>query len=180
MPRQLSIHSVRGRMPVRYGIRPLMRALKILAYMLLAGWCIFVLFTRVHQDSVWWMKFIPLAVLFVALDTFLRQLTSLHSVIFTPQALILRYPLRPVLAIPYASLSSMELRKVITYYVFWGFTDSQGRQRMIKTQASFPKMLEIMYNIADLAPHIRLNEDLEKMIKVMRDVLSRQENPDAD
>lgn len=66
------------------------------------------------------------------------------------------------------------LRKVITYYMFLEFTDRRGKTRVLKSPASFPKMLEIMYNIADLAPQARLNDELDKMVGVIRRVKERQ------
>ncbi len=164
-------------MPARYSVKPLPRVLAILAHALISGWCLYFLFTGVSQNSPWWVKFLPLVVLFVSLDTLFRHLSSLNSVTFTGQSLELRYPLRPALHIDYARISSLELRKIVTYYVFLGYNDASGKARILKTAASFPRMLEIMYNIADLAPQCALNEHLAKMVKVMRDLNARLEQP---
>jgi hypothetical protein len=175
MQRELNIRSVRDRMPVRYRVNPVVRGVAIFANILISGWCIFVLLTYVRSDSAWWIKFLPLVVLFFSLDSLFRHLTSLNSVIFTPECLWLRYILKPSVAIEYDRIISMELRRVLTYYVFIGFTDQKGNRRIIKTQASFPKMIEIMYNIADLAPQVVMNEDLNKMVGVIRDLIARRE-----
>ncbi len=164
-------------MPARYAVKPLPRILAILAHVLITGWCLYFLFTGVSQNSPWWVKFLPLVVLFVSLDTLFRHLTSLNSVTFTEEGLELRYPLRPAIYIDYAQISSMELRKIVTYYMFLGYTDGSGKARILKTAASFPRMLEIMYNIADLVPQCALNEYLAKMVKVMRDLNGRLEQP---
>ncbi|MGC9361729.1 MAG: hypothetical protein ACP5F3_02265 [Candidatus Syntrophosphaera sp.] len=175
MQRELNIRSVRGRMPVRYRVNPIVRGFAIVANVLISGWCLFVLLTYVRADSAWWIKILPLVVLFVSLDSLFRHLTSLNSLIFTPECLWLRYILKPSVGIEYDRITSMELRKVLTYYVFIGFTDRRGNRRIIKMQASFPRMIEIMYNIADLAPQVVMNEDLCKMIDVIRNIILKRE-----
>jgi hypothetical protein len=52
--------------------------------------------------------------------------------------------------------------------VYLKYTDARGRDRLFKTNASFPKMLEIMYNIADLCPQIQMNDELAKLVQVMQ------------
>ncbi|MBW6514007.1 MAG: hypothetical protein K0B87_04545 [Candidatus Syntrophosphaera sp.] len=175
MPQELRIQSVRDRMPVRYRVNPIVRVPAMILHTLLVGWSLWVLFSYVRADSAWWIKVLPLVVLFVSLDSLFRHLTSLNAVIFTPECLWLRYILKPPVAIEYDRIVSLELRKVLTYYVFLGFTDRSGKKRLIKTQASFPRMIEIMYNIADLAPQIVMNEELNKMIEVIRNIKNRQE-----
>jgi len=115
-----------------------------------------------------------LLVLFVSLDALFRHFTTLNSVIFTPECLWFRYLLLPSVPIEYEKISSMELRKVITYYMFLEFTDRRGKTRVLKSPASFPRMMEIMYNIADLAPQARLNDELDKMVGVIRRMKEKQ------
>jgi hypothetical protein len=174
VPRELNFDLVRGRMPVRYRMPVLKRVLGIVAHSLISGYCIFVLFFVIRNTSPFLMKFVPLLVLFVSLDALFKHFTTLNSVIFTPECLWFRYLLLPSVPIEYDRISSMELRKVITYYMFLEFTDRRGKPRVLKSPASFPKMLEIMYNIADLAPQARLNDELDKMVGVIRRVKERQ------
>ncbi|MDD3464345.1 MAG: hypothetical protein PHH07_02550 [Candidatus Cloacimonetes bacterium] len=174
MPRELNINSVRGRMPVRYRVPVLSRVLGIVAHIFISGYCIFVLFSVIRATSPFLMKVLPLLVLFVSLDALFRHFTTLNSVIFTPECLWFRYLLLPSVPIEYEKISSMELRKVITYYMFLEFTDRRGKTRVLKSPASFPKMMEIMYNIADLAPQARLNDELDKMVGVIRRMKEKQ------
>ncbi len=175
MPRELNFESVRGAMPVRYRVPVLTRVLGILAHSLISGYCIFVLFFIIRNSTPFLMKFLPLVVLFISLDSLFKHFTTLNSVIFTPECLWFRYLLLPSVPIEYDRISAMELRKVITYYMFLEFTDRRGRKRTLKSPASFPKMMEIMYNIADLAPQAKLNDELDKMVGVIRRVKERQD-----
>jgi len=128
----------------------------------------------IRATSPFLMKVLPLLVLFVSLDALFRHFTTLNSVIFTPECLWFRYLLLPSVPIEYEKISSMELRKVITYYMFLEFTDRRGKTRVLKSPASFPRMMEIMYNIADLAPQARLNDELDKMVGVIRRMKEKQ------
>ena len=132
------------------------------------------LFSVIRATSPFLIKVLPLLVLFVSLDALFRHFTTLNSVIFTPECLWFRYLLLPSVPIEYEKISSMELRKVITYYMFLEFTDRRGKTRVLKSPASFPRMMEIMYNIADLAPQARLNDELDKMVGVIRRMKEKQ------
>ncbi len=174
MPRELNIDSVRGRMPVRYRVPVIMRVLGISAHILISGYCLFILFTLVKSTSPILMKILPLVVLFISLDALFKHFTTLNSVIFTPECLWFRYLILPSVPIDYDKISRMELRRVVTYYMFLKITDQKGRERVLKSPASFPKMMEIMYNIADLAPQVQMNEELDKMMGVIRRLKDRQ------
>ena len=113
-------------------------------------------------------------VLFISLDALFKHFTTLNSVIFTPECLWFRYLILPSVPIDYDKISRMELRRVVTYYMFLKITDQKGRERVLKSPASFPKMMEIMYNIADLAPQVQMNEELDKMMGVIRRLKDRQ------
>ncbi len=175
MPRELNIESVRGRMPVRYRVPVLRRVLGIVTHLAISGYSVFILFTIVNADSPFLIRVLPLVLLFISLDALFRHFTTLNSVIFTSECLWFRYLLLPSVPIEYDKISNMELRRVIAFYMFLEFTDQRGKRRVLKNPASFPKMMEIMYNIADLAPQVRMNEELEKMITVIRRVMERQE-----
>lgn len=175
MPRELNIESVRGRMPVRYRVPVLRRVLGIVTHLAISGYSVFILFTIVKADSPFLIRVLPLVLLFISLDALFRHFTTLNSVIFTSECLWFRYLLLPSVPIEYDKISNMELRRVIAFYMFLEFTDQRGKRRVLKNPASFPKMMEIMYNIADLAPQVRMNEELEKMITVIRRVMERQE-----
>lgn len=168
-------------MPVRYRINPALRFLSILLTLLIIALCVYFLFFQVQRDSSWVFKFLPLVVLFVSLDQLFRYLTTLYSVVFTPDKVILGFVLRRKIVLEYQQLVSMKLSKAITYYVWLEYMDEKGKQRQLKVQASFPRMLEVMYNLADLAPQIKLNDELDKMISVLRKIRSRLDsNHDED
>ena len=175
MQKELNIQSVQGRMPVKFSVKTINRILGILFQAFIIFCCLLVLFTSLKKGSSVWLKIIPLIVLFVALDNLLRHLTTLNSLVFTPDYLWLKYLILPSVQIPYDNISKLELRKDITYNVFITYTDKKGKTRVLKCPASFPRMIEILYNIAELAPQAQMNDELAKMVNVIRDIKSKGE-----
>ncbi|MCB5224916.1 MAG: hypothetical protein WCY21_05200 [Candidatus Cloacimonadaceae bacterium] len=175
MPRKLNIETVRGRMPVRYRVPVVSRVLGISAHLLISGYFIWLLFTKITQESPYMLKILPILALFVSLDALLRHFSSLNSVVFTPECVWFRYLLLPSRAVEYENIKTMELRKVITYYMFLTYTDQRGKVRVLKNPASFPKMIEIMYNIFDLAPQVQLDPELQKMMNTVHRLKNSQE-----
>jgi len=175
MQNKLNIQSVQGRMPVKYSVKTVNRILGIIFQAFILFCCLLILFTSLNKSTSIWLKIIPLVVLFVALDNLLRHLTTLNSLVFTPDYICLKYLLLPSVRVPYDSISKLELRKEITYNVYITFTDNKGKTRVLKCPASFPRMIEILYNISELAPQAQMNEELAKMVNVIRDIKSKGE-----
>ncbi len=163
-------------MPVRYRVPVVTRVLGIGAHILISGYFIWLLFTKITLESPFLLKILPILALFVSLDALLRHFSSLNSVVFTPECVWFRYLLLPSRAVEYENIRTMELRKVITYYMFLTYTDQRGKVRVLKNPASFPKMIEIMYNIYDLAPQAQLDPELQKMMNAIQRVKKSQED----
>lgn len=76
--------------------------------------------------------------------------------------------LKRSIVIPYADVVSLQLKRKITYYLAIGYRDRQGKLQYFTTPASFPKMLEILLNIADQAPQAELTDKLPQVIEYLR------------
>jgi hypothetical protein len=161
---------VRDSMPVRYRVHPLRRLFGIAINTVLIISALNLMFTKVNLDSSNFIKVTLLVILYIGIDSLYRHLTSLNEVIFTPECLWLRFVLKRGIPIPWENIKSVVLEKRITYYVYIGYVDLKGKRQVYKTAASFPRMIEILFNIADLAPHIGMNDELKKMIDVLREL----------
>lgn len=175
MPRQIEINSIRDRMPVSYRFHPLLRWIMILFTALIVGYTVYFLVRWVNAETPLFFKVTPLVILYIGLDSLLRHLTSLNRVIFTPECLWLRFIIKPAIPIPWENIKTMRLQKRITYYLYIGYRDLKGKDKVYKTPASFPKMMEILFNIADLAPQVEMNDELQNMIIYLRDFLAKKE-----
>jgi len=161
-------------MPVRYRFHPLIRWVMILFTGMIVAYTGYFLVRWVNSATPMFFKITPLVILYIGLDSLFRHLTSLNQVIFTEECLWLRFVLKPSIPIPWESLKSMRLQKRITYYLYIEYTDLKGRDKIYKTPASFPKMTEILFNIADLAPGISMNKELENMIVYLRELSAKK------
>lgn len=177
MPREVNFFRVRDHLPVRYKVNSVGKFFSITLHLLISGWCLFVILSPQLRAGGWsvFYRVLPYVVLFVALDSLIRHLTALYAVIFTPECLWFRYLLKPSVAVEYDQIQSIELRKVITYYVFLTFSDKSGNKRILKHSAAFPKMMEIIYNIVDLAPQIVMDSELAKMVGVIQKYMANRD-----
>lgn len=169
MPAEVNIESIRGRLPVRYRFNPFVRMFMIAITLGIGIYSIYFLAIYVNQDTPLIAKLIPIMILFVSLNSFIRHTTSLNSVIFTPECLWLRFILKPSIPIEYDKIESLTLQRNLAYYLYIGYWDAKDRKRIYKTSAAFPKMLEIMYNIVEMSPQIVLDEHLGKVMGYLKE-----------
>ena len=169
---------VKDSMPVRYRVHPLRRLFGVAINTVVIIAALNLLITKVNLDSSTFVKIMTMAILYIGIDSLLRHLTTLNEVVFTPECLWLRFVLKKGIPIPWENVKTMMLQKRITYYVYIGYIDLNGKKRVYKTPASFPKMIEIMFNIADLAPNVTMNDELKKMIDVLREITFGKQEKD--
>lgn len=170
MQREIKLQSVRERMPVSYRYNVISRTFMLFFASFISLYTIYFLVTRVTAETPMFFKILPMIILYISLDSVFRHVTSLNQVIFTAECLWLRFILKPSVPIPWDDIESMQLRKQITYYLHLGYKDIKGRKRMFKVNAAYPKMLEIIYNIADLSPNVVMNDELVKMISYLKEI----------
>jgi len=84
MPREIKIKSIRNQLPVRYRYNPWVRGLMLGFAALVLVYTLFFLVKVVNGNMPLFFKILPLIILFVSLDSILRQTTSLNCVLFGP------------------------------------------------------------------------------------------------
>lgn len=177
MSREIKIESIRHKLPVRYRYTPAVRTFMLVLSSLILGYSLFFLIRYVRAETPLFFKLLPLIIMFVALDSVFRQISSLNSVCFFEDHIRFSYLAKRKVEIAYTRIISMELVKSITYYLKIVYNDESGKERTFRTPASFPKILEIILNIADLSPNIKLNEMLAKAVEHLRsqaEIISEQ------
>ncbi len=169
MPRQVKIKSIRNQLPTRYCHPQVLRFIMIAFAAAVFGYALYFMLRFVTGDTPVFFKIMPLVIMFVSLDSVLRHTTALNCVKFTTDTLSFSYLLKKRVVIPYENVLRIDLYKRITYYVHLRYRDSEGREQLFKTAASFPKILEIIVNIADLSPHVQMDEMLTKAVTHLRE-----------
>jgi len=81
---------------------------------------------------------------------------------------------KPKIIIPYENITSIDLTKQISFSIILKYKD-KDREKIFKTSASFPKILEILLNLADFAPHAQLNDLLGKVVNNLRNLAGKSE-----
>jgi hypothetical protein len=74
-------------------------------------------------------KTLPWFIGFIALDSTLRKVTSLNSVLFDIDHLRLGFIAKKPIIIPYDKISALNLKRKITYYLEIQYTDDKGKMR---------------------------------------------------
>jgi len=162
MPPQLDIESIRNRIPVRYRIHILIRGFMILLSGAIAAYSVYFIAFHVRGDTPLFFKLLPFVIFFVGMDALLKHLLGLNSVTFWDEQLQLAFLAKKSILIPYDKIRSIELQRNITYYLYIYYTDENAKDQTFRTKASFPKILEIILGIYELAPNLILTEKMKQ------------------
>ncbi|HOA28640.1 MAG TPA: hypothetical protein PLO57_08690 [Candidatus Cloacimonadota bacterium] len=169
MPLGKKINLIRDKIPVLYRYNPFARWLLIGLSMLILIYCVYFLLRYAQYQSPLLGKFVPLVVGFVALDSVLRKVTSLNSVLFESDHVRLGFIAKKPIIIPYDKISALNLKRKITYYLEIHYTDDKGKMSQYTTPASFPHILEIIVNIADLASQAVIPETMKNLLEYVKE-----------
>lgn len=163
------IHLIRDMRPVAYRYNPYARAFTLLLLALILFYGLYILFNKVNANTPMAGKIIPLGISFIALDNILRKLTSLNKVLFEENYLTLSFLAKKAIIIPYDDILSLELKKRITMYLTITYSDASGQKQFYTTPASFPHILEIIVNIADLATQAVIPENMKSLLEYLKE-----------
>lgn len=162
------IQLIRDVRPIAYRYNPYARAFTLLLLALILLYGLYILLHKVNADTPLLGKLMPLAISFIALDNILRKLSSLNKVLFEEDYLKLSFLAKKPIIIPYDAIQSLELKKKITMYLTITFTDANGARQFYTTPASFPHILEIIVNIADLATRAVIPENMKNLLDYLK------------
>ncbi|MDD3103988.1 MAG: hypothetical protein PHY24_07225 [Candidatus Cloacimonetes bacterium] len=139
----------------------------LLSFMMIV-YSLYFLLNFVHTETPVFFKIMPLGICFIGLDSVLRKVTSLNSISFMPQHLKLGYIAKRSIVIPYEDIQSLDLQKKITFYMIISYRDKKGELQQLKTPASFPHILEIMFNLAEMAEQAVIPEKMQGILEYLK------------
>jgi len=169
MPLRQKINLIRDKIPVLYRYNPFARWLTILLAFLIVIYCINFMLRFVNSETQTFFKLLPLFICFIALQSILRKVTSLNSVLFEKDHLRLGFIARKSIVIPYDNIRSLDLKRKITYYLVISYEDAKGKPAQYTTPASFPNILEVIVNIADLAYSAVIPETMKNLLEYVKE-----------
>jgi len=168
MQKEIDKFDMRSQVPVRYRYNPWIRCLMLSISTCVIAYTLYFLALQINQSTPLLMKIIPFIILYVALDSIIRHLTQLNVVTFTDSDLILGFMAKKRIMIPYHRIKSIGITRKITLYLLLYYLDDQGKERMFKTNLSFPHMIRIMMGIEDMAPQISIDDKLSAALQLYR------------
>ena len=158
----IDINKTRG-LPRTYKFNQFIRWFTLIFAALAIVYSIWLIFNKVDSDSSKFTQFVPFIIMFLALNSFLRNLFSLNKVKLTHEMISFRYLGKKSVNILWSSLVKMELndskRKMIRLkYIV------NDVEKSLDYTLSFPKPLEIANSIAEMVPQIEFDEFMATVV----------------
>ncbi len=158
----LEINKTKG-LPRTYKFNQFIRWFTLVFALLAIAYSVWLIFNKVDSDSSKFAQFVPFAIMFLALNSFLKNLFSLNKIKLTTQLISFRYLGKKSVNISWESLVKMELnegkRKMIRLKY-----NVENVEKSLEYTLSFPKPLEIANSIAEMAPQIELDEFMTAVV----------------
>jgi hypothetical protein len=125
-----------------------------------SGWLIF---AKISSDSSNFQKFVPFAILFLAMNTIMKNLFTLNQIVFRQEKITFRYLGKRSFTLFWQDLYKMEYsddkRKLIRLKY-----RLEETEKIFDFPMAFPKMLEIINSIAELCPHLEFDEFIGNVV----------------
>jgi len=158
----LDINKTKG-LPRTYKFNQFIRWFTLVFATLAIAYSIWIIFNKVDSDSSKFVQFVPFAIMFLALNSFLKNLFSLNKIKLTQDVISFRYLGKKNVNINWVSLTKMELnddkrRMIRLKYI------EDDKEKSLEYSLSFPKPLEIANSIAEMAPQIEFDEFMAAVV----------------
>lgn len=149
-------------LPKNYRFPRFSRYFTLIMSVLIIIYAIYMIFTKVNDDTSTFMKIIPFLIMFLSLDSLSRNLMSLNKVFIDEQMIKFSFLAKKSVSIPWLRMNKMELykgksRSFVIYYT------ENGIEKKFYLTMQFPKMIEIINLIAYLAPHVEFDEFIRSL-----------------
>ncbi len=158
----LDINKTKG-LPRTYKFNQFIRWFTLIFAALAIAYSIWLIFNKVDSDSSKFVQFVPFAIMFLALNSFLKNLFSLNKIKLTQDVISFQYLGKKNVSIKWESLTRLELnddkrRMIRIKYII------DDVERILEYTLSFPKPLEIANSIAEMAPQIEFDEFMAAVV----------------
>lgn len=158
----LDINKTKG-LPRTYKFNQFVRWFTLIFATLAIAYSIWLIFNKVDSDSSKFAQFVPFAIMFLALNSFLKNLFSLNKIKFTHEMISFQYIGKKSVNINWGSLTKLELNEDKRRMIHLKYVVDKKEQSLEYT-LSFPKPLEIANSIAEMAPQIEFDEFMAAVV----------------
>jgi len=158
----LDINKTKG-LPRTYKFNQFIRWFTLIFAALAIAYSIWLIFNKVDSDSSKFTQFVPFAIMFLALNSFLKNLFSLNKIKLTQEMISFQYLGKKNINIKWDSLTKLELNDDKRRMIRLRYSVNEKEQSLEYT-LSFPKPLEIANSIAEMAPQIEFDEFMAAVV----------------
>ncbi|MBT3755805.1 MAG: hypothetical protein HOK80_06140 [Candidatus Cloacimonetes bacterium] len=158
----LEINKTKG-LPRTYKFNQFIRWFTLIFALLAIAYSVWLIFNKVDSDSSKFTQFVPFAIMFLALNSFLKNLFSLNIIKLTQEMISFKYLGKKSVNIPWESILKMELNEGKRKMIRLKYT-VDNVERSLEYTLSFPKPLEIANSIAEMAPQIEFDEFMAAVV----------------
>ncbi len=124
----------------------------------------YVMFYRITADSSALFKAIPIIIVFLALDSFLRNGMNLNTIYLTEEFIEFGFLMKPKKRIAWGDIKKVEITRSKRRMIRYIYTDNTGKDKIFTVTLSFPHMLAILNTIADKAVNAEFDEFLRSVL----------------
>jgi len=150
-------------LPRTYRFNQLIRWFTLFLGLFAIVYALWVIFNKIDGDSSRIIKFAPILILLLAVNSVIRNLFTLNSMKFYQDKISFRYIGKLPVEIKWEDFVSMRLsagkRKSVQLIY-----NSNGQERDFRFFLSFPHILEVINSIAELAPQMELDDFMKSIV----------------
>ena len=158
----LDINKTKG-LPRTYKFNQFIRWFTLIFAALAIAYSIWLIFNKVDSDSSKFVQFVPFAIMFLALNSFLKNLFSLNKIKFTQDVVSFQYLGKKNVNIKWESLTRLELNDDKRRMIRLKYT-VDDKEKYLEYTLSFPKPLEVANSIAEMAPQIEFDKFMATVV----------------
>lgn len=120
-------------------------------------YALWVIFYKIDGDSHRFVKFSPIVILLLSINSLVRNLFTLNSMKLTKDKISFRYIGKRAVNVDWTDFTKMILANGKRKAVCLIYMD-KGEEKDFRFFLSFPHILEVINSIAECSPHIELDE----------------------
>lgn len=150
-------------LPQKFRMNPFVRWFTFLFGIFAIAYAIWIIFNKITADSSTFYKIVPFIILFLALNSVMKNLISLNSVKFTKDKLIFGFLGKKAVKIDWDKIKKLQVHPSKNRYATLIY-EEDGQEKEFHFTIAFPQILEILNGIGEMAPDIELDDFMKKVI----------------
>ncbi|HPR17766.1 MAG TPA: hypothetical protein PLD62_05935 [Candidatus Cloacimonadota bacterium] len=158
----IDINATKG-LPRKYRFHPFTRWFTLILGSLISLYSLWLIFAKITADSTGFYKFLPFAILFLSLNSVLKNLFTLNVILFQTDSITFRYLGKKSFKLHWQDIKKMEFsndkfKQIILKYAVG------SEEKSFAFAISFPNMLEIVNSIAEMCPEMECDDFMKNVI----------------